>query len=87
MRKVIKDSAEHQHISKEALVKDWINEVQSNENNWDCLRDAGLCGSSPPRGVIFTQVLKWMFTFYTQDKEVELRLARLFRLSLLADPG
>jgi hypothetical protein len=87
MRKVIQDSAEHQHISKEALVKDWINEIKSNENNWDCLRDAGLCGSSSPRGVIFTQILKWLFTFYIQDKEDELKLLRLFRSSLSVDPG
>jgi hypothetical protein len=27
MRKIIKDSAEHQHIPKDTVVKDWINKI------------------------------------------------------------
>ena len=87
VREVIINTAERRGLSNEALSKDWLNEIQSNENNWDCLRDAGLCGSSSPRGVIFTQILKWMFNFYKQAIEDELKLVRLFRSSLSVDPG
>jgi hypothetical protein len=88
MKTILRNVSDRRKLSEEQLASVWLKEMQSNDNTWDCLRDAGLCGSSPPRGVIFTQILKWLFNFYTQDIEVELKLLRLFRASLsVVDPG
>jgi hypothetical protein len=49
MTKAIKDNG---YSSLKALSIDWYNEFNSRENDWAILRDAGLCGSGAPRGVI-----------------------------------
>jgi hypothetical protein len=85
MKEVINDSAKRSHISTEAHAKDLINEIKSNENRWYCLLDAGLCGNSSPRGVMFTQILKWLFIYNPQVDE--LQLARLFQSNSSGDPG
>ena len=54
-------------------------------NRWIHLRDAGLCGSSSPRGVIFTEILKWLYTFSPQVDA--LKLVSYFRSRFAGDPG
>jgi hypothetical protein len=43
------------------LVKDlcrlWLVQMRSHKNNWNCLRDAGLCGTHAPPGIIFSVLL------------------------------
>ena len=56
-------AATAQSISDEALSNGWLREMQAADNTWACVRDAGLCGSAAPRGVIFTLMLKWLFTY------------------------
>ena len=85
MNKVIGNSATKNGISKEQLAKDWLNEIKSDDNNWDCLRDAGLCGNSAPRGMIFSLILKWLYTFFPDEDA--LSLVALFRSKFSGDPG
>jgi hypothetical protein len=85
MNNVLSHSAKKDHISKEQIAKDWLNEIKSDDNNWDCLRDAGLCGSSAPRGIIFSFILKWLYTF--SPKEDALSLVAFFRSKFSGDPG
>ncbi len=37
---------------------DWFNEIKSLSDRWKIFRDAGLCGSSAPCGIIFSLILK-----------------------------
>ena len=82
---VISATAMKRSISAEALAKDWLNEIKSDDNTWRCLRDAGLCGRDPPRGVIFTLILEWLYTFYPQEDA--LSLVTYFRMKFSGDPG
>ena len=71
--------------SKKELAEDWLNEIKSIDNTWACLRDAGLCGKDPPPGIIFSLILKWLYTFYPQEDA--LRLVAYFRAKFSKDPG
>jgi len=82
---LISNSARERHISNGQLAEDWLNEIKSDYNNWYCLRDTGLCGSSAPRGIIFSLILKWLCTF--SPKEDELSLISLLRSKFSGDPG
>ena len=82
---VISATAIKRSISAEALAKDWLNEIKSRGNTWRCLRDAGLCGRDPPRGVIFTLILEALYTFYPQEDA--LSLVTYFRMKFSGDPG
>ena len=82
---IISNTAVKRHISQRELSEDWLNEIKSDENTWSCLRDAGLCGSSPPRGVMFSLILKWLCIYAsTEDK---LSLVQRFRANFRTDPG
>jgi hypothetical protein len=85
MKKVMRKSAKENSISINQLAEDWLNEIKAEDNDWGCLRDVGLCGSSSPRGVIFALVLKSLYTFFR--KEDVLGLVTRFRLKFAADPG
>jgi hypothetical protein len=85
MNKVIGNAANLKHISNGQLSKDWLNEIRSSRNNWDCLRDAGLCGSSAPRGIIFSMILEWLCIF--SPEENALSLVTLFRSKFSGDAG
>jgi hypothetical protein len=82
---IITKAAERKHISIMAPATDWLNEIKSSSNRWTCFRDAGLCGSAPPRGVIFTLILTWLCTYY--PKEDSLQLVVMFRSRFSGDPG
>ena len=85
MMTVISNSAERRNISKKELAKDWLNEIKSDENNWACLHDAGLCGSSAPRGIIFSLILKLLCIFFPEQNA--LSLISYFRTMFSGDPG
>jgi len=85
MMTVISNSAERRNISKKELAKDWLNEIKSDENNWACLHDAGLCGSSAPRGIIFSLILKWLCI--SSPEENALSLISFFSSNFSGDPG
>jgi hypothetical protein len=85
VRAIITNAAERRHISNMALATDWLNEIKSSSNRWTCFCDAGLCGGAPPRGVIFTFILKWLCTF--SPEEDSLPLVVMFRSRFKGDPG
>jgi hypothetical protein len=49
------------------------------------LRDAGLCGSSAPRGIIFSLILKWLSAYFPEEDA--LSLVTFFRSKFSGDPG
>jgi hypothetical protein len=55
------------YSSLKALCEDWFNKIKSFDNDWGFLRNAGLCGSGPPRGVILRFVLEHIGTYYAPD--------------------
>ena len=85
VRSIIVKASEKKAISPEALARYWLAEIRSPENMWACVRDAGLCGSEAPRGVIFSMMLKWLFTF--APKTDELDTVRFFRSKFRDDEG
>ena len=82
---VISKAAKKRRISEDVLAKVWLSEMKSRNNNWKCLRDAGLCGREPPRGIIFALILEWLYTFYPQEDA--LSLVTDFRDKFKIDPG
>ncbi len=48
IKEIISNTAERRSISQRQLSEDWLNEIKSNRNHWNCIRDAGLCGGPPP---------------------------------------
>jgi len=50
-----------------ALCEAWFNEINSRDNTWSFLCDAGLCGSGPPRGVILRFVLELIDVYYAHE--------------------
>jgi hypothetical protein len=52
----------------EALCKAWFNLINRRDSDWGFLRDAGLCGSGAPRGVILRFVLENIYDLYAKDK-------------------
>jgi len=85
MKTIISNVAERRGCTEDQLSSVWLKEIKSKENQWDCLRNAGLCGSSPPRGIIFTEILKWLCTFCPEEDA--LRLVTVFRIRFEGDPG
>jgi hypothetical protein len=85
MNKLIQETATKKSISNKQLAEDWLNEIKYRNNNWLSLRNAGLCGSYAPRGVIFALILKLLYTFY--PGEDALSLATFFRSKFTGDPG
>jgi len=77
--------AKRRSLSEAQLASVWLKEIQSADCTWKCLRDAGLCGSSAPHGVIFTRILMWLCTFYPAVDL--LYLVSSFRLMFSSDPG
>ena len=69
---VITTAAKKRGISDKALAEDWLSEIKSRNNKWKCLRDAGLCGRDPPRGIIFSLILERLFTLYPQEDALRL---------------
>jgi len=82
---LISNSARERHISNGQLAEDWLNEIKSDYNNWYCLRDTGLCGSSAPRGIIFSLILKWLCI--SSPEENALSLISFFSSNFSGDPG
>jgi len=85
INKVIVSTAARRNISNGDLCKDWSNEIKSVHNRWQCLCDAGLCGSSPPRGVIFSLIIEWL-CIYVPEEDI-LSLVQRFRSKFQTDPG
>ena len=79
---LILKEAKQRHISDKDLAHGWL--VAMREGEWSGLRNAGLCGSSAPRGAIFTAVLNWLWKFAEVD---ELSIVRTFRQRFRTDPG
>lgn len=86
MNRIIRNSSTKNQISNKQLAEDWLNEIKSDCNYWECLRDAGLCGSFPPRGVIFTLILERLYSYFPNENEM-LSLVTRFRLKFSGDPG
>jgi hypothetical protein len=82
---IVKASKEGGFSSPEALATNWLIDLRSPENTWACIRDAGLCGSGPPRGVIFSLVLKWLLRH--SPKTDELAVLLYFRGKFRIDSG
>ena len=78
-------NASGKSITNKELARDWLNEINSEDTNWACLRDAGLCGEEPSRGIVFSFVLKWLFTF--SPGEDELSVISHFQSNFSRDPG
>ncbi len=85
INKVIVSTSERKHISPQQLSDYWLKDIKSDENDWNCMYDAGLCGSSPPRGVIFSFILKRL-CIYVPEEDL-LSLVNFFRSTFLFDPG
>jgi hypothetical protein len=80
---IVKASKEGRFSSPEALATNWLINIRSPTNTWSCIRDAGLCGSEAPRGVIFSLVLEWLLEHSPGTDE--LALIRGFRADFHAD--
>ena len=85
IKRVIMTVAERRNITEEQVASIWLKEILSPNNDWDCLRDAGLCGSSSPRGVIFASILTSLHMFYPEVDA--LALVSRFRSRFAGDPG
>ena len=66
---IISNSA-GKNFTKEQLAKDWLNEIKSGK--WNCLRNAGLCGKEPPRGIVFKLILESLCEFSPEEDELRL---------------
>ena len=58
----ISKAANERRISEKALAGDWLIHIKSNFHPWVSLRDTGLCGRGPPRGIIFSLILQRLLT-------------------------
>jgi len=85
VNKVISKVSERRHLSEEQLASVWLKDIKSDSNRWNHLRDAGLCGSRSPRGVIFTFILKCLCKYAPEENS--LSLVSLFRSKFSGDPG
>ncbi|CAK4072485.1 unnamed protein product [Aphanomyces euteiches] len=61
----------------------WLKTMKQVTDPWWFAREAGLCGSTPPRGVILRYMLEALFFFAPQDDEVE--TVKCFRSCLQDD--
>ena len=82
---IIRQTAKIHHISLKQLCEDWLNEIIYPLNTWECIRDSGLCGSFAPRGVIFTMILKRLYTYFVDESP--LFLANRFCKEFNGDAG
>jgi hypothetical protein len=71
--------------SVQTLSQAWLSQLKSPRNNWQFLRDAGLCGRQPPRGVLFTLILEWLCIYAPEENA--LALVHRFRSMFSGDPG
>jgi hypothetical protein len=78
--------AVRRHLSEEQLASVWLKDMKSGSpGRWDHLRDAGLCGSQSPRGVIFALILQCLCKYAPEANE--LSLVSFFRSKFSKDPG
>jgi hypothetical protein len=63
INKLILETAAKNSISVKQLAEDWLNEIKSRDNSWLSLRNAGLCGSFAPRGIIFAIIMNDLAVF------------------------
>ncbi|KAG9399991.1 hypothetical protein AC1031_010911 [Aphanomyces cochlioides] len=63
----------------------WLNTIKQVTDPWSFARDAGLCGSTPPRGAIFRYMLEALSLFAPQVKILE--IVKNFRALFDGDPG
>jgi hypothetical protein len=82
---IIVKASEKKSISPEALAKFWLDQMRATDNTWSCVRDAGLCGTEAPRGVIFSLMLKWLLIY--APGEDKLMVVKRFRQKFMADAG
>ena len=85
MNEIVSNVAKRRHISEEQLSSVWLKDIKSGSNRWSHLRDAGLCGSQSPRGVIFSLILQCLYKY--APGEDALSLVTLFRSKFSGDPG
>lgn len=84
---VILKAAKERGVLVEGLARDWLKEFKDPVIPWLSLRDSGLCGTDgPPRGVIFTSVLRRLFLHNT-DNDENLAAIRHFRSKYGRDAG
>ena len=79
--------ANRRKLSEEQLASVWLKEMKSGSNSWDHLRNAGLCGSLPPRRVIFALILKCLCMYAYTSVEDALSSVTYFRSNFADDPG
>jgi hypothetical protein len=82
---VIRNLAVDKHVFQEQHARDWLNEIKSDENDWKFMCDAGLRGSSPSHGVIFSLILKRLCIYCPEENALSL-VAR-FSSYIFGDPG
>ena len=73
-------------MSPKELSDCWISEIQDPRYTGQCIRDCGLRGSHLPRGVILTELLKWLFTYSPPELD-RLSIVQLLRRMFQGDPG
>lgn len=72
----------------EVLAREWLTEINSKRNRWDCLRNAGLCGKDAPRGIIFSMIMDTLFDHSRLSPEQDaLDMVTKFRSKFSKDPG
>ena len=86
VRIVIRNTAKEQNMSPKELSDCWMSEIQDPRYTWESIRDSGLCGSHPPRGVVLTELLKWLFTYSPSELD-KLSIVQLMRRMSQGDPG
>ncbi len=84
VRNMIKQEAGG-YVYLEPLCKSLLIQLQSPYNNWRCLRNTGLCWSSPPRGIMFSLILENLTEYYPQQNLLD--LVGKFRPVFSSDPG
>lgn len=57
LKAIVMAAAANRNLSGNAHAEDMFNDLNSSNHNWTKFRNAGLCGSQPPRGIIFTMRL------------------------------
>ena len=75
-------------VSANMLALEWLSDMEIPVGNrWNRLRDAGLCGSSPPRGVIFASIVQYLCKYAYTSVEDRLSKVSVFRKMFAADAG
>ena len=85
VRAIIVEATARRSITAKELSEEWLNEMRVGDNNWAAVRDSGLCGSNPPRGVIFSKMLQWLFVYAPEADH--LTMVQSFRSMFSNDPG